>query len=49
MFNDTPVNNQLQARKIQLKILSSGDDYDLKNSHPQAFMVVLKCISFAEP
>ena len=36
-----------QARKIQLNIWSSEDIWDAKPGCPQAFVVVLKCISFA--
>ena len=40
--------NLCQARKNQLKIWSSEDDQDSKTGRPQAFVVVLMAISFAE-
>ena len=36
----------IQARKIQLNIWSSEDDWDAKTGRPQPFVVVLKYISF---
>ena len=37
-----------QARKIHFNIWSSEDHQDSKFGRPQLFVVVLRCISFAE-